>query len=375
MRNFVALLLLFLLAAAISANAQQTAVVPEPRELPDCSTPDPVLFATLPNGIENLAFDGNGTLFLTAFQAGLYQAFPNGTVEFITKDDRPIPPDTSPIDGPNNFMGVDLGPDGALYVSEGMGIVGPVDARVLRFPVPGQPEFEVYASGFEGANGLAVTPDGVVYLVNGFRTELWRITGPGQWTKHADFVTGNGLVEHPDGRLVMSIVGDPADAVVAFNASTPDKRETLFRFNAGPSGVAGPAGVQTSGAVMTKGVDDLAVLDDGRIVASAHLRLQFLLGTPATGEACVLMNGARAEPTSARVAKGFGEWDGFVFLTDNAGDIHAVDLRPQAPLPPPPSASPPGEQAPGKDSPGAGTVTAAIALAAVACFGRRRNGY
>lgn len=325
----VALLLILLVPAAA---AQETTVIPEPREWPSCDTPEPVLFAQAPFGLENLAFDGNGSLFLTAFDAGLYQAFPNGTIRFVARDDRPSATPAGGLDSQNAFMGIDVGPDGALYVAEGLSITAPVAARVLRFPVPGNATFEVYAQGFDGANGLAVTPDGVVYVVHGFRTEVWRITAPSQWTKWTEVPSGNGLVEHPDGRLVFSQVADPAQGVLAINVATGE-RKTLMAFNAGASvGGAVPL-VGSDGALLQKGVDDLVVLADGRIVATGHFRKQFLLGDPATGDVCILLEGARAEPTSARVAKGFGTWDGWVFLTDNSGDIHAVDLRPVAAQP------------------------------------------
>ncbi len=364
------LLLAVLLLSLPTVAAQETTVVPELRELEPCDAPEPILFATNEAGIENLAFDGRGSLFLTAFAAGLYQAFPNGTVRHVVSDDRPIPPTTALLDSPNSFMGVDVGPDGALYVSEGMSITFPVDARVLRFPVPGEATFEVYADGFAGANGLAVTPDGVTYLAHGFRNELWRITGPQEWTVWQTIPTVNGVIEHPDGlRLVLAQVGDPG--ILAIDLAS-GARETIFQFSAGPT-AAGEPDVATGGPLMLKGIDDLAVLPDGRIVGAAHLRKQFLLGDPATGEACVLLDGARAEPTSARVAQGFGAWDGWVFLTDNSGDIHAVDLRPAA------AGATNATTASGdggtdrKDSPPAGAGAVAAAIAAVALVAARRR--
>lgn len=324
-------------------------------------------------GFENLAFDGNGSLFLTAFQDGLYQAFPNGTVRFVVKDERPIPPaEDLPDNRPNAFMAVDLGPDGALYVSEGLSIPGPVSARVLRFPLPGAPGFEVYADGFDGANGMAWGSDGNLYLAHGFRTELWQITGPGTSTVFGQYPTVNGVVALPDGRLGIAQFGDPAQGVTAIDLAT-GATQTLFRFNPGAS-VAGnqPSVGLGLGPLNTKGVDDFVVLDDGRIVATAHFRLQFLLGDPATGEACILLDGAHAEPTSARVAHGFGDWDGWVFLTDNAGDVHAVDLRATAadngtaPRDGPSDAGPDSKGSPG---PGLWALLVAVTVA----FARRRT--
>lgn len=357
-------------------QGQSTEFVPEPNEFPACDTPPVVDFAHVDGvGFENLEFDGNGSMFLTAFQDGLYQAFPDGTVRFVVKDDRAIPPtEDIGLNRPNAFISADIGPDGALYVSEGLSIESPVSARVLRFPVPGQPEFEVYADGFDGANGMAFGSDGNLYLAHGFRTELWQITGPNAYTVYGNYPTVNGVVPLPDGRLGIAQFGDPGQGVSAIDLRT-GAVEVLFQFNPGASVAGNQITVGAPlGPVQTKGVDDFVVLDDGRIVASAHFRLQFLLGDPATGAACLLLDGAAAEPTSARVAEGFGPWDGWVFLVDNAGDIRAVDLRPGASTP---LASASGEPTPAptesaaKESPNVGTMAAAVAIG-VALLTRRR---
>ncbi|MEK6985457.1 MAG: hypothetical protein AABX89_03620 [Candidatus Thermoplasmatota archaeon] len=369
-----ALLLGALLLLPLAA-AQETTVLPEPLELPDCDVPAPLLFAHVDGvGFENLAFDGHGRLFLTAFENGLYQAFPNGTVAFVAKDERPIPlQENLELNRPNAFMSPDIGPDGALYVSEGLSIPAPVSARILRFPVPGQPEFEVYADGFDGANGMAWGSDGNLYLAHGFRTELWQVTAKDTYTVFGNYPTVNGVVALPDGRLGIAQFGDPAQGVSAINLTTGDV-EVLFRFNPGPSIAGNQPGLKIGvGPAQSKGVDDFVVLDDGRIVATAHFRLQFLLGNPATGEECILLSGAAAEPTSARVATGFGPWDGWVFLVDNGGDVHAVDLRPadasHVPAVPADGGSteaPEGAQ----KSPGLGLVAMLLALMVLLAFRR-----
>lgn len=325
------LLLIALAAAASGAVAQQTAAVPEPQEAPPCDdVPPPVLFADVDAALENLAFDGQGNLFLTGFGRGLFRAWPNGTIAHVVADERAA--DAPPPNGPNAFMGVDVGPDGALYVSQGLSITAPVAARVLRFPVAGEPAFEVYAEGMDGANGLAVTPDGVVYVVHGFRDEVWRIPAKGQLELWTRLPGANGLVEHPDGkRLVTVPVPDTSNTVTAVTLDDPQRREALFQFNVGASALA-PGAPALARPVMTKGIDDLVVADDGRVYASAHLRLQVLRGDPSSGEMCVLIDFTQrstegGEPTSVRIARGFGEWDGWLFSTDNFGEIWAVDIR------------------------------------------------
>lgn len=369
-----AVALLVLLALPVAA-AQETTALPEPRESPACEgAGEAVLFAkATETGFENLAFDGAGNLFLTGFGSGLWRAWPNGTLAFVAADPRE--PDPPGFDDPNAFMGVDVGPDGALYVSVGLSVAAPVAGRVLRFPVPGEPAFEAYAVGLPGANGLAVTPDGVVYVVHGFRDEVWRVPAAGAvelWTR---VLTGNGLVEHPDGeRLVFGQVADGTNRALAVRLDDPAVRETLVTFNAGPSG-EDPGAADPSKPVHAKGVDDLVVASDGRVYAAAHLRLQVLRGDPATGEACVLLGEAAGRgpqagpPTSARIARGFGAWDGWLFATNAAGEIWAVDIGDR-----PPAAAAP-EEDDGAVTPAAGFafVALAAALAAVVASGRRRG--
>lgn len=303
------------------AAAQTTLPVPEPNELPDCGLSEPILFAKADASFENLAFDGVGSLWLTAFEQGLWRASPNGTVEFVARDEEA--PAATGLDDPGAFMGIDVGPDGALYVAEGLSIAQPVPARVLRFPTPGAPEFEVYAEGMDGVNGLAVTPDGVVYVAHGFRDELWRIPAKGEVEAWTQVVTVNGVVEHPDGeRLVVAQVAAEGTPATAIRFDDPASREVLVRFN------------PTGGPVHLKGVDDLVVAPDGVVYGSAHLRDQVLRGDPASGEVCVAMDFTRlAEsgvgenlPTSVRIARGFGEWDGKLFSIDAAGEIWVQDI-------------------------------------------------
>lgn len=328
MRVVGVLAALVLVAMIGGAMAQDTSVLPEPFEFPPCQIPEPLRFAQLGVMIENLEFDGNGSLYVTAFEEGLYRLFPDGTAEHIGKSDRPRDPTEDELTGSNRFMGVAYGPDEAVYVAEGMATSRPVDARILRYIDLDNGTFEVFANGFEGANGLAVDDEGNLYLAHGFNEKLWKIQPDGSWavwTEVPDVV--NGVVEHPDGeRLVIAPLGDPSNTVLAIPFDEPDAREVLFRFNAppSPSGMRAPAVGQP---LFTKGIDDLAVAPDGRVLISAHMRMQFAMGDPATGEACILLDGTRGEPSSIRVSKGFGDWEGWAFGIDFSGDVWAFDIR------------------------------------------------
>lgn len=310
-------------------EAQELLILPEPFEYPPCDVPAPVLFAQLDTMLENLEFDGNGTLFVTAFADGLFRLDVNKTVEHVAVSDRTrAGSEVEPFQISTAFMGVAVGADGALYVAEGHGIGLEVDGRVLRFPVPGEGEYEVFADGFPNTNGLAADRDGNLYLAHGFRDELWKIGPDGEWelwTRVPDVV--NGIVEHPDGeRLVIAPVGDASDSVFAIPLDRPDQRELLFRFRGGPS-MSGDLAPDPMRPMVNDGIDDLGMTLDGRILASGHATGQFLMGDPATGEACILLDGARGEPSSIREARGFGEWDGWAFTTDFSGDVWAIDVR------------------------------------------------
>lgn len=311
MRFFVVLLLL-----APAASAQVIPLydaLPEPQPYPSCNL-DVVEFAVAPVGFENLHFY-DGRLYLTAFAEGLYQATPEGDVRFIVKDD--------PARSGAEMMGV-TSHDGALYVSQGLAVEGSVDARIIRFPTPGAPEFEVYVDGFEGGNGLVATGDGSLYLAHGFRREIYRIDPEGTSSVWAQGLVPNGLSPHPDGdRLVIGQVGEVGSGVEAWDLNDPSRREQLFAFNAVNTG--SPLDSDASKPVVPHLMDDVAVTSDGRVLLTSHERMKTLMGDPATGEACVLLEHGDS-PTSVRIATDFAPWNGYAFAVDLTGTIQAVDL-------------------------------------------------
>lgn len=304
-------------------------IAPEPQEYPKCDLPEPVLFASSAGtdlGFENLIFL-NGTLYVTAFTNGLFAFYPNGTHRHILADDRG--PGQTPLDSPGAMMGLAT-MDGVLFVSQGMAIAGPVDARILRFEVPGSSEFTVYAEGFDGANGLTADNDGNLYLAHGFREGIYKVEPDGSWDVWMTKAAANGVSLHPEGdRLAVAYVASVGSRVVTVPLDNPAAEETLFVFNA-----ADPEGgddFDPSRPLVTKTIDDLVVGPDGMLYVAAHERLQTIRGDPATGEACLVIESHVDAPTSARIAHDFGAWDGWLFTTDNAGDIYAVDIRGQTP--------------------------------------------
>lgn len=126
-------------------------------------------------------------------------------------------------------------------------------------------------------------------------------------------------------------LNDPSKTAIAISLADPSARTALVSFNVGTSPES-PGAPALARPVLTKGIDDLVVADDGRVYGAAHLRLQVLRGDPTSGDVCVVLDFTErgtsgGEPTSARIAQGFGEWDGWLFTTDNAGEIWAVDIR------------------------------------------------
>lgn len=302
-------------------------IVPEPQEYPTCDLPEPVLFASIDGtdlGFENLIFL-NGRMYATAFQDGFYEFYTNGTHKLIPAEDRG--PGPTYQDRPTAMMGL-ASVDGALFVSQGLSVVGPVDARILRFEDPESGEFTVYANGFDGANGMAADNDGNLYLAHGFREGIYKVQPDGSWDLWMTKAVANGVSLHPDGdRLVVGYVSSIGSRVITVPLDNPAAEETLFVFNA-----ADPEAIEEvdpEKPLATKLVDDLVVGSDGMVYATAHERLQTIRGDPATGDACLVIDSYVGAPTSARIAYDFGEWDGWLFTTDNAGDIYAVDIRGQ----------------------------------------------
>lgn len=376
-------LVVWLLVVLPPAVAQQTAMLPEPREYPDCDLPEPRLFIELAESIENLAFDGKGSLFLTTYQGLLYRAFPDGTAHVVWAETERAT--VTPGVQPESLTGLAVGPQGALFVAQGHSVPSAaVNGRVLRFPEPGGPAFDVYAEGFPSTNGMAADAAGNLYLAHGFRDEIWRIAPGGAWTLWTRLPGANGLVLHPDGaHLVVGTVSDPAQPVTSLALADPQDRQVLFRWNIGPS-PDDPGSGDTAKPVHDKGLDDLVVALDGRLYVSAHLRWQVLRGDPATGEGCVAIDYTElrdvppgftgGEPTSVRIAEGFGDWDGFLFSTDAAGQVWVLDIRPA-----PPTGAAADDDAPAAQDGDGRTVggtpwllaMAAVALGAILATARR----
>ncbi|MFA5861915.1 MAG: hypothetical protein WDA16_09510 [Candidatus Thermoplasmatota archaeon] len=302
-----ATLLIILLGAP---TAMPLPEAPTPVTQPACAGAHaPVLFASWPTQLENLAFDGTGNLYVSDFGGDhLLRLAPDGAVTIV--DGLPI-------------HGMTFGPDGKLYVgsSDASGSI-----QVWRFESLSPPVHTVVASGLPDANGMAFDGDGDLFVSNPLGTSapyLVRLPAADMraWAAWGSQYGPNGLWLDPaDGTLIAGITGDQSSPIVRLSTTDPTRVETIAQLSLGAAtlqpGVHAPA---ERGGLAPKGLDDLTLGPDGNIYAAAHVTGEVMRVDPATGEACVLASGLH-EPTSVRVARGFGSWDGKLFVTEMGGE-------------------------------------------------------
>lgn len=310
--RLVALLLALLVALlAVSLAPTAASLVPvQPLSHPSCPGQTPILFAQWETQLENLAFDGAGHLYVSDLGGDrLLRATPDGALEVVA----PVP----------GMHGLAFGPDGLLYVG------GTVDGGpgVLRFTSLEPPVMEPVASGLLAANGMAFDGLGNLFVSNpGLGTSapyLVRLPAGGMasWTAWSDDYGVNGLALDPaTQRLYAAVTADQSSPILSISTSDPADVRVVAELTLGAAslqpGVHAPSG--PAHALVPKGLDDLTLAPDGKLYAAAHVSGELMRIDPATGEACSHVN-LFEEPTSVRVARGFGAWDGHLFVTDMGG--------------------------------------------------------
>lgn len=266
----------------------------------------PVLFAQWDTQLENLVFDGAGHLYVSDLGGDrLLQATPGGDLATVAA----VP----------GMHGVTIGPDGLVYAGATVG-AGP---GVLRFTSLTPPVSEAVASGLVAANGMAFDAEGNLFVSNpglgSGAPYLARLpaTDMASWSAWGDDYGVNGLWLDGD-RLLAAITADQSSPILSISTSDPDDVVVVAQLTLGAAtlqpGAHAPAG---GPGLVPKGLDDLT-LHNGAIYAAAHVSGEIMRVDPATGDACVLASGFE-EPTSLRVAHGFGAWDGHLFVTDMGG--------------------------------------------------------
>lgn len=197
------------------------------------------------------------------------------------------------LDGPGG--GLALGPDGALYAGvgnaaaaslqkSGASAVWRIDRATLAH--------EVYASGFDMANGLVFDGAGNLYVSNDFGESVVRVAPGGAWTAWADVYGANGMAVL-DGELYAAVTFDQRSPIVAVSLADPAQQrvvaETTFGAASLRPALVGPS--SPAAPVVPKGLDDMTLGADGRLYAAANAAGEVLRVEPATGAACVVASG------------------------------------------------------------------------------------
>jgi sugar lactone lactonase YvrE len=302
----------WLLAVAQGAHAQSGLT-----QGPCLGAPDPVLFASWESQLENLAFDGAGSVYVSdSGRDRLLRFTPDGGATVLLQT--------------AGLIGLVFDPGGRLYIGAAMdaatGGAGPW--QVWRFDDTDSPEHVIYAEGLPSSNGMAFDPAGNLYVSNPLGTRppyLVKIppsaTLPAPWSEWWTGYGPNGLVpDAANGSLLAAISGDGSSPIVRLPFADPSQATIVadlsFGFATLQPGVHEPS--DPTLPLLPKGLDDLTLGPDGRIYLAAHLTGEILRVDPTDGSACVLASGLR-EPTSVRFAHGFGGYEGDLFITINGG--------------------------------------------------------
>lgn len=299
-------LALLLLAPAAAALVPPLAPI---SQSPCGALATPILFASWDTQLENLAFDGAGAMYVSDLGGDrLLRATPDGVMAVVAS----VP----------GMHGLAVAPDGQLYVGGTVG-AGP---GVLRVASLDPPTLEPVASGLVAANGMAFDAAGNLFVSNpGLGTSapyLARLPvgDMAAWSAWSDDYGVNGLALDATGaRLYAAVTADQSSPILSISTTDASDVRVVAELSSGAltlqPGAHAPSGPL---ALAPKGLDDLALAPDGMLYAVGHVSGELLRVDPATGAACVVASGFE-EPTSVRVAAGFGEHDGKLFVTDMGG--------------------------------------------------------
>jgi len=298
-----------LVVAALATFAASTTAGPITQD--SCAdAADPVPFVTGTDDYENLHFH-NGLLYATGSDGLLHAFAPDGMDSVVATL------------GPRSGAMV-TGVDGALYVRVGGG-----PGEVWRFEDPPNASSTVVASGIPAANGLAIDGTGNLYVSNEAQ-DIFRLPANdlANWSSWASVEGANGLIVNVSGGLLYAaITDDQRSAILAISLDDPTNVTDVAHLSFGAARVGvferpPPASLRPasdpSNPLILKALDDLTLGPDGMLYAAAWMTGEILRVDPATGGACVVAAGID-QPSSVRVAQGFGEYDGDLFVTDFGG--------------------------------------------------------
>lgn len=286
----------------------------DPLTHPSCGPAGVTAFASGQGVVENLLFDGAGSLFVTR-DGALWRYGPDGAGSLYAGS----------IGG-----GLARGPDGALYA----GTLNNAAQALARTGASGVARIdlddgnvETHAAGFDMANGLAFDAGGNLYVSNDFQRAIVRIAPDRSWTMWATSVySPNGMVvDDAAGVLYAALTFDQRSPIVAISLADPSQVAVVAELSLGAltlePGLAIPGGLDAP--LVVKGLDDMTRGSDGALYVAANAAGELLRVDPATGAACVVASGM-PNASSVRFARGFGAWDGQAFVTAFDGHIWAI---------------------------------------------------
>jgi sugar lactone lactonase YvrE len=198
----------------------------------ECNTPDGMV----------LAADGN--IYLSCpntnndkYRARVMKIIPAGRLEefFIL----PVHPETKKACP----LGIDIGPDGNLYVADNQGLAGAVNkSRLLRVVVKrGKPAgFHILATGLNQANAVVCRPDGVYVTETSIIGDVKPMPSGVYRFGYSEFVTGKPIEITPgpkDSHLIATIYTDNPDWPVGANGLAFDSEGNMYVGNFGETAI------------------------------------------------------------------------------------------------------------------------------------------
>lgn len=291
----------------------------------------PTVWTQLGNDVlENLLFS-HDSLFVSDQTAGSIRRFDAAKYE--------DPADAVEVSGPG---GLTEGPDGLIYAGTGDSVANALTrngaASVIRFdPADPAGTMQIYASGFNMANGMTWGPGDDLFISNDFDTGLIRIPRDPtkRWSLVNDAWGTNGLVVSPDGKTLYSNVTFDSRSPIEATDLTTGAHQTAVQLTFGAASLQ-PAvytdGDQSRPLNGAKGLDDLTIAN-GILYPVANGGGELLRVNPETGDACLIASGLQT-PSSVRIApeySGFDDGDPATidfFITEFSGAIKTVRYAP-----------------------------------------------
>jgi streptogramin lyase len=260
-----------------------------------------VFHAAAATWYENLAFDGDGTMWVSNLFGNALERYDSSgrLLESV--------PVTAP-GGLSMHAGRLYAASGDSATSLGEGSVVSLDPQNATVPPT------VLVTDLPSANGLSTDSSGNVYVANTLGGGVLKIRPNGTldstWTNAAPIPTTNGVLVS-GGTVYTDADLDVTSPVYAMPLSTPGSYHAVARLS----------------LAITKELDDLTTAPDGDLYVAANADGQIIRVNPATGSSCVLVGGL-VNPTSVRMPIDFGTDNPArtFYVTEEAGAILRINV-------------------------------------------------